>query len=301
MNFFVSLIASVAGALFCLFQSAGIKLPCLTAGCEIYASYSFLGISFYNYGAAGFLLLAAVILYTRRRPSKRLVTRLVAAGLMVNSGFLVYQVLYWRCTSCEVAALFLGLTAAPMLMSRNQSRSSLIRPCFYLWAVLFLIVGVQIVKESALRPWVIYGNPQASVQVYFSPTCPTCQITVQDMLARVPNADGIAFIPVAKSDEDRRRVASLVASQGLPCTDINALFEPVSADCSDSSHAEVIFGLERNKMILAGIGSRSVPVVVVNGQVPAMPDPARQYTPGFLSPAETLQGCGFTDDEDCLN
>ena len=263
---YFSLATSIMGALFCLSQAMGMNLPCSTAGCSIYASYSLFGVSFYYYGAAGFVLLALLLAVGMKYDTEKIMSFFIAAGLIINAGFLGYQILFWRCASCEIAALFLGLTAAPLL--RGKKRSSYARPVFIAWAFLFLIVGALVIKEVAVKPWIIYGNPSARVQVYFSPTCPSCKTTIEDILSRIDSPDDVALIPISKSDQDKKRIASFVEKYGRSCSQIENIFNESASDSATPLFLADCLNLEKNKMILAGLGAQSVPIVVVNGQIP---------------------------------
>jgi hypothetical protein len=252
-------IPALLGLLFCLLNAFGSELLCATSGCDIYAGYQFAGISFYVWGGAGFACLLLLGLLSERGVAYRnLLFFCLAAGLFLDSGFLVWQVLFWPCTSCLAVALLLALFAAGLLWSKPSFRSKSMTLVLLLWAVAFIPAAASAGKELFLSPWVLEGPENAVISVIFSPTCPACRTTVEEIYADRALRKQTAFIPISKNDEDLNRLAWFTKDK-KPANLIQ-LFNP-----GDYPPAKAGFllrwQLARNKMLLAATGATSVPLV----------------------------------------
>jgi hypothetical protein len=261
-------VPAALGLLFCLLNAAGAELLCVSSGCGIYGSMTLGGISIYLLGAATFGAILLFSLLSLRWPGCRpwLLVILVAA-LLFDILFLLWQILYWPCTSCLVVALLLALCLLGALAVYPAFRHYGVKLVLLLWLLAFLPVSVAAGKELFLPPWPALGPNDAPVSVYFSPTCPACERTVLDIL-RQPSLSGqVAFFPVAKNAEDLQRLALLPevgSEEGL-----EAVFDSVP----DGARASwsLRWRLARNKMALARLGADSVPLVLTPQllQIPA--------------------------------
>ena len=291
-------IVAVCGAILCFSQAMGVALPCVSAGCQLYQGYEIAGIPVDVIGGLGFLVL--FLLHLGRYINRELIpfwSLIAIGGIVFDAGLLGYQIFYWRCTVCLIVAVLFGLTVIPL--ARGTERASvLLGRALKVWAVLLVVVCVLFAKDSLLTPVSLSGATDAELQVFFSPTCPTCQTVVTDLLDRYRNIERIALIPVAKNHEDEERLATVLGQESLDADDIRALFNNSLEEAHDLTWRER-FSLAKNKMIVASLGAHSVPLVVTQQVVPdrqATQFPWQQQSQSS-SLQETLEGCGFSDND----
>lgn len=258
------LAASFLGGLYCLLNAAGAELFCGTRGCEIYAEYGLFNISFYIYGFAGFLGIFLLTLWYPRRGTRPLLAVAVGLALVIDTLFLIYQSLLWPCSSCQVVAALIGLTAFLAVIGLKVPGRKLLAGLGLLWSVFFLCVGLAVVKEIAFRPWPLYGSAEAPVKVYFSPTCPACAEAARKILNDPEAATKSAFYPVAKNDADEARLATLLRqSEGAPdAASILGLFDGGEPFPPATLSLREKFLLFLNKMALSRADATSVPMIV---------------------------------------
>ncbi len=247
------------------------------------------------YGAIGFALLSVTLfLYNKSPLVKKLTPAIMVAALLIDSVFISYQLLYYRCSSCHVVALLLGLSILPLLRCPALQWKPLVRGAFGVWLLLFFSVGIMIVKEVAVQPWSINGNEQASVRIFFSPTCTACEDTVRDLLQRVESGDDLALIPIAKSQKDQSRIAYYLKQKRLGNDDLNLLFADTEK-CELGSKDWMC--LEKNKIALSSLGASKVPLVVSTGRLPLKQEvhlPAFGIDPGlYYQPISPDNGCSI--------
>ena len=284
-----SLCVALMGAFYCLIVGSGsLQFTCETAGCDIYKSYEFLGFSFYYWGCAGFLVIAAQVgmcLFGFGRSkgnseraggnTERLLAWSVAAFLLADCGFLLYMSLFWLCSSCLIVALFIFLLF--VTVNWPIRKGFMILLCAWSFLFLFNLANGTL---NQMTPWGIYSpkNPQASV--YFSPTCPTCRDMVQSVANQPDMIRKTKLVPIAHSDEDFWRIMymkSKLKGESSP----EEIFHDCSRHCSLNSQQGPCQKLEEikrdvdwtdvlatriklmyNKSIFAQKGWSSVPVVV---------------------------------------
>ena len=145
------LTASLAGALFSLANAGGAHLLCRTEGCRIYAGYGLFGISFYVFGAAGFLAIFVLALLHPRRTTGALLYLALLAALALDTLFLAYQALFWPCSSCLAVALLLGLIGLAGIVLFTSGRKLLLA-VGSIWLVFFLFVGLSTAREIGSAP-----------------------------------------------------------------------------------------------------------------------------------------------------
>ena len=256
--------ASFLGGLYCLLNASGAKLFCGTLGCEIYAGYGLFGLSFYVYGFAGFLVIFLSALWYPRSAARWLISAAVGLALFFDTLFLIYQSLLWPCSSCQVVALLIGLTAFSAVAGLKIPGRRVLTGLGLLWTIFFLFVGLAVVKEIAFRPWPIYGSAEAPVKVYFSPTCPACAEAARKILNDPEAAVKAAFYPVAKNAIDEARLATLLRqSEGAPdAASILGLFDGGEPAPPATLGLKEKFLLFRNKMALSRADATSVPMIV---------------------------------------
>lgn len=264
-NRLASALLLVAGPIICLLALSGYsgKL-CLTEGCQIYRGFKLWGISLHHVGGAAFVL-GLYWLY-RKAPMYSVYIRLC---LWAETALLAFQTLYLPCSECLIIGLIWGLLG--MLTFPRQRVTKI-------WAVLFL-VAMTLLAKDLIKPWPVYGGQDSEVKVFFSPSCKHCRETILDLLAGGHQGDNVAFFPVALDGEDAGRVAKFqqVLNQtgdyqgtfpaGLRVNHLWQAFQACwssSAPCSLGLTAwlKLHLGLLRNKLILARMGAKEVPLVL---------------------------------------
>ncbi len=278
LNIAAVAVPAALGIVFCLLKMAGADLLCLNSGCSIYAGYTLGGVSIDLLGAAGFgaILLLALLASSRPRFGLFLLFALLA-GLLIDTLFLVWQILFWPCTSCLVIAVLLALCVLGALAAFPSFRTRTVHLSLLLWFAAFMPVAVSAGKEILLQPWPAVGPADAPVAVYFSPACPACEETVQEILNLPDLAGQVAFFPVAKNEEDLRRLARMMEKGGQ--AELGELFSPADGDHGEMG-AALRWRLARNKMALARLGADRVPLVLT-------PRLVVQAAPAVRHPFET--------------
>jgi len=298
------LIASFLGGLYCLLNAAGADLFCATQGCEIYGSYGLFGISFYLYGFVGFLGIFLLTLFSSLPTTRPLLALALGLALLFDTLFLIYQTLLWPCSSCQVVALLIGLSAFAGVKAYNLPGRKLLIAIGIIWSLFFFTVCVAVVKEVAFKPWPIYGTGEAPVKIYFSPTCPACEEVVREVLGVAQTADQIGLYPLAKNSEDEARLARVLepANEVVDANAVLGLFAPASQQGPALSIPNRL-RLLNNKMALARYGVTKVPLILS----PNIFETGDSGSPNGLpwsieklwgNPADT--GCStIGNDEDC--
>lgn len=252
---------ALAGFLFCLLSALGITdFMCLTKGCEVYHGYSVAGISFYWIGGAVFLLLGMVSLLSVHY---RLLTILTSLALAGNFVFLIIPLMICPCTSCLIVSGFLGSFAWWL---ERHVKSHLKILCV-IWLVLFLSNFLFLAKES-IPPWPIMGKNNAEIEVFFSPTSPSCRQVVENFLKTPDLSPHVAFYPIASDDNDRKLIQLLSQNlmQGMNPAEAFALY--LSKDNTllplDNVKCDWTLALKlwRNQVYFAKKGFVQVPLII---------------------------------------
>lgn len=260
---------ALLGLVYCTLNAFGAELLCVSSGCGIYAGYTLGGLSIHVLGAAAFGAILLFALLTRKRPPIRaLLFTVLLAGLLIDTLFLIWQILYWPCTSCLVVALLLALCVLGARKGFPTFRSSVVQLALLLWCVAFVPVAVAAGKELLLQPWPAMGPAEAPVAVYFSPTCAACEKTIEEILQLPAVAAQAAFYPIAKNEEDLQRLAWLLEQEGE--IDLLSLFSAEDGPPVEPGLA-LRWKLARNKMALARLGADRVPLVVTPSLVQSAP------------------------------
>lgn len=300
------MIAAVAvpaalGLVYCGLNAAGAELLCLSSGCDIYKGYSLGGLSINLLGAIGFATILLLALLARQPLFRRGLYAVLLAGLLLDTLFLVWQILYWPCTSCLLVALLLAICVLGALLAFPAFRVGIVYLALVLWFAAFVPVTVASAKELLLKPWPALGPADAPVTVYFSPTCPTCEKTVVDILDQPALSGQVAFYPIAKNQEDLRRLVRLSEQAGE--AELRRVFAP--ADEVDAKPGLTQrWRLARNKMALARIGADTVPLVLTPRLVQTAPVAPLPLYQSDSSPVDYYQvtpieeGCSMAAPED---
>ena len=271
-NRLVSGLLLVAGLALCLLAILGWngKL-CLTEGCQIYRGYKLWGFSLHHLGVAAFAL-GLFWLYKK----SSLYADFIRLCLWGETALLAFQTLFLPCSECLLIGLLWGMVGL-LTIPRHRVMKVM--------AVLFLTASAMLAKDL-IKPWPVYGGQDSAVKVFFSPSCKHCQDIILNLLAGGYQGEDVAFFPVALEGDDADRVArfqqvlSGVGSRAggqrefIP-TDVGvnhrmnlwrafqacwASSEPCPLGLSD--WLKLHLGLLRNKLTLARMGAKEVPLVL---------------------------------------
>ena len=292
------LFPALLGLALCLLNAAGVGLFCLTNGCALYSGYSLFGFSFYVYGAVGFGVISLLAIMANRRASVvSWLGVILFVGLLLDLLFLGWQLLYWPCSSCLVVALLLGAAAAGFWRRYPQWCRLPFKIVFVSWLVLLIPVSVAVGKEVFLAPWAIYGPTDASIRVFFSPTCPACSKEVNKLL-QSSNANRIVFYPIAKNERDLRLIATLQHQGITQSADLARLFTAELKETTDPP-LNLRWRLARNKMLLARYGAQTIPFILSSAVIEASRPPWEGlFSPPAIEEESEPGGCGIIDQQE---
>ncbi len=211
---YASYIFAFTGILFSLlniFDTS--ELLCLTSSCEVFSEFTLFGISLWIYSASFFVLLFGLLCIKKYI----FVFVFCALGLIADTLLLALMLVTAPCFSCLVIALILALLT--MASYKVCFSNKFIYAFIAIWGLLFVINSGALVKES-VKPYAIYVNEahlenplEASMRVYFSPSCSACNDLVLLLGSReITNANDIVWLPVAESSDDVAKVAKMHAS-----------------------------------------------------------------------------------------
>lgn len=293
------IIPALLGFALCLLNAAGAKLFCLTSGCALYAGYSLFGLSFYVYGAIVFGVIFLLAVTVRKMPRVvPLLGGIILTTLFFDLLFLGWQLLYWPCSSCLVVALLLGGTAAGFWRSYPPLCRHLFKGVLLVWLILFIPSVVAAGKEVLLTPWALYGPADASVHVFFSPTCPACTSEVNKLLQN-PEVARMAFYPVAKNDRDLHLLAALLQEGIEQPANLGRLFGSDMKEAT-SLPLRLRWRLAKNKMALARHGAQTIPFILSSTVLSEPRAPWENLLsppPASTAPAEAT-GCGIVNQSE---
>lgn len=289
---------AILGLVLCLLNATGAGLFCLTTGCTLYSGYTLFGLSFYVYGAIGFGVISLSTIRARKRPrSVPLLGGIIFVGLFLDLLFLGWQNLYWPCSSCLVVALLLGGVASGFWRTYPQHCHRLFKGVMIIWLAMLIPVAVAVVKEVLLTPWALYGPRDASVRVFFSPTCPACASELNKLLQNRDVAN-IAFYPVARNDRDLRLLAAMLQAGVTQPADLEKLFHDQLEESTEPS-LRLRWRLAKNKMALAGHGAHSIPLIL---STTVLTESRQPWDTLFSSPEPPITtdpgGCGVMAQEE---
>jgi len=264
------LFISLSGLIYCLASMFGAtEAICHTAGCQVYKSYSFLGFSFYTWGTLAFAL-CAIFLIFRKKPNQffnfDVYSFFLTFCLLGEVGLLAYQAIYLPCFSCLVVGLLWGILFILDLKWKREDNFDSKKILVGIWGLLFFTVATSAIKDI-ITPWPIYGKPDASIKIFFSPTCPACKKAVQEILEKgLIDKNKIALFPVAKNEEDKDRICLLQCSlqnKDLPLA-LNKCWQPKCTPISVGlwNILRLNFNLFRNRLALAKMGIDRIPVII---------------------------------------
>lgn len=281
---------SLAGFAYCLLNilQPGSFL-CPTTGCKIYGRLTLLGLSFYHYGAAYFILLAAACWYGHRKNSPgimRVFAWLLLSGVIVNCGLLIYQSLFIPCLICLIVAGLLGL----IFIIHTWKKQLLWKP---VWFFCFLLAFFSILKVDMFGPSPIYGSADAPIKLFVSPSCGACQEMLRDILKERILLDQTALFPIAKNERDINKLSNLyhLLEKGT------ALEEAIAAaeNTNDRANSFLVRAMSwRNKAFLIRNGYSQIPVLLTTKNDIFREEKADAWD---IFRKDTFKGCGFEEEE----
>ncbi len=264
------LLASLAGLIFCAWSAYGNTIDiCISAGCDISKDISIGGISLWWFGCAAFALL--VILSFSGRPVLGIIVS--GACLVADVGFLFLMLLTASCISCLVVAILFALSYSAFRHANNTFDLPVPRSWLVLFWLLFFIANVGSVVRENMLPWAIHKTENSTVNVYFSPTCPSCL----DAVAALNNSASAAFFPIAKNDQDLALIALMqdnLEKGHSPLEAITLARQNINTAATQGIFSNIILKFRTliNSSYLARNGIEVVPVIEYKG------------LPGFLAP-----------------
>ncbi len=294
-------LCSLTGLVFCLANAMGTDLLCITESCKIYHGYTFLGMNLYVLGALGFTAILLLLVLPPRFPVGQLLRIVIPAGLFIEILLLGYQFIFWPCSSCLVAALLFGLAVAMGILTFSELQNVPVYTLTTLWLVFFILGTLNTAKEIAFKPWSMWAG-DASVQVYFSPTCHRCEEVVTNILDKYEHNEGIAFYPVAKDDEDLRRMARalpLLKAAGQEKEAIRTLFQPTDPSANSDLSFRDRFRLWCNKIQLARMGLSNVPQIIAPAPLKMLEPLPFERPPTPFFPDQKEENCSPFAEEPC--
>lgn len=262
---FFPLFASLLGLSFASWTaySPAPLFTCETSGCNLFENWAVAGISLWWIGAGAFLLLACLSLLG----NVRLGYFCASIMLFIDCLLLLFMAFTVPCTSCLVIALLFAL-AFYAFRTISPERGA-VRPrswLLHVWIVVFFCNGIAAITEQ-LPPWIIAGSKTASMQIYFSPSCPACK----KALIEFSHLDEqVAFLPVTENATDVLAIAQLQHRMAQGDTLFSALRSiskdsSVNPELSFFQYGKLQWLLLRNKIHVATSGAKKLPFIQIQG------------------------------------
>lgn len=201
------------------------SVPCFSAGCMLYQTFSINGFSLWWVGALAFTVLAGLAL-TGQTALGRL---LAGVGVLLDCGLLCLMALTLPCLACMLAGLLLALSylafrhsaigahhssavsrrsAAHPVSAPIRGRSFHFSILFMVW-LFFLVLLSGVALHSSLSPWAVRSSVdgESTAAIFFSPSCSACNRLVTEMPPS--QARRASWYPVAESDRDLAVILAL--------------------------------------------------------------------------------------------
>ena len=266
-----ALCLALLAAAFCAWSALGNEVNlCVTAGCSLYQDTSVAGISLWWLGAGVFAALCFLALLGATHWGRILAALALTGDVLL----LLVMALTAPCVSCLIVAVFFALiymsfrqAAAARSRANKPGHSALV----LVWGVLF-IVNLGAVAKSQANVWAITDNGQeASVHMYFSPSCSSCREGIAILSGHVD----VAFYPLAENDADVYRIAHMMRrlDQGDSMAEALARSQEVNAPNGFAAWSPDMiwlrFRMLRNKSHVFMAGAQTVPFFEYHG-LPSM-------------------------------
>lgn len=266
---------------------------CLSTGCLLFSDVSYAGISLWHVGMVAFTVLTLAAI------SGRAGLGLALSGLFLIGDVALLGLMAFTapCANCLAIAAFFAAGYAAFRAANASPRE----PLGFSWLLLFwsLLFSSNIIAlaEDRFDPWILQGSPDASVRIYFSPSCPACREAIMTLL---PSAKDVAFIPVAENDDDLNAIAVMQGQIAEGSTFFLAYRRATEATprpvalLSPTQEASLRFRLLRNKAHVFAAGSDRLPLIQTHG-LPTLPGvPKRSATTDQALPLLPLEFEGCT-------
>ena len=191
----MSFLLSLVGLAFCQWvRLSGGEALCITDGCALFQDFSLAGVSLWDAGSVFFGLLLLICLLRLLRTARFFGGSALAADIVL----MVVMAFTAPCVNCLVVGLLIALTYFALLRETALHKRARRSPLLLCW-VLFFTVGMVNVLRDGAELWSPLPRPeQASVQIFFSPSCRACQ-TLTEQASSLPDA---AWFPVAEDSRD---------------------------------------------------------------------------------------------------
>lgn len=284
-----------AGAVFCTLNATkNFDVICVTAGCEIFKDISVYGISLWWVGTALFLTLALLNIFNYRK----LALSLALFAVIADLGFLLFMTFTAPCVPCLIFAAILFILFL-MQSTILKSPSRLIAPVLIVWALFFTPNIFSTINEQ-MGTWAISGSKQPDVQVYFSPSCPSCKALIPKISKN--DSGNIAYYPVVETENDVDAILIMQDALNQGTSMYIAFNRSIrsGATVPETSFWDRIvlqWNLFRNKSKLASIGVTRIPVLITNGVPSSLLSPtkatgqARENNDDAVDFGEDFSGC----------
>ncbi len=282
---------AVLAAAFCIWSAFGNEVNiCVTSGCALFQDTSVGGISLWWAGGVMFTLLAAAALMGAAQLG------LVLAGLALlgDISLLLLMAVTAPCISCLIVACFFALIYAAFRQAALRTKSNLPgdKPgrsiLLVIWGLLFIVNAGTALRTQA-DVWAITDNGnEATVRMFFSPSCPSCA----EGIALLSGHVDVAFYPLAESEADIYMVARMqrLMDNGVNIAEALNKAKDVTAPTGMAGTSPEMLLLRlrmlRNKAHVFMAGSQTVPFFEYHG-LPAMLKKSTKQQAGQASLPQT--------------
>lgn len=271
-----ALCIALLGLVFCVWNASDSSTFCVTNGCSLYADTTIIGISMWWFGCAAFASLAFLALL------RKLFWGMVLANLYIlcDCVLLLILALTAPCGACLIVAFFFALSCwsfrSAYYREKRQRRSFPI--LLVLWVCL-LSLNLGLLFHDSIGSWSIYGNEDAPVQIYFSPSCAACRQLVE---AVNDTSSEVVLYPVSENNADTAIILTMrknIESGMRPYEALgNALDNtPHEGWSAYASPSRLYYGLRltRNQAHVRQSGANILPYVEFRGLPHSLIKPAQ--------------------------
>ena len=281
---------AVLAAGFCIWSAFGNEVNlCVTSGCALFQDTSIAGISLWWAGGITFAALGAAALMG----AAQLGVVLAGFALLGDIGLLLLMSVTAPCVSCLIVACLFAMIYCGFRQVAHRTRSGMpnekpgLSVLLLIWGLL-VIVNVGTALRTQADVWAITDNStDATVRMFFSPSCPSCQEGIALLSGRVD----VAFYPLAESESDLYKTARM-----LRLMDNGASIAEALAKAQDAPAPSVLAAtapdmlllrlrMLRNKAHVFMAGSQTVPFFEYHGLPSMLKKTAKQQPEQAVVPA----------------
>ena len=256
-------ITAILGLVWCAYLAfpSSTAENCLSDGCTVFQNFKIFGLSLWWVGVGFFFILSILCLQ-----GKQIFAWWLARLALAIDAFLLFIMLFFTpCANCLIVAVFLAVC---LLLTRPNSTAWVKAPpapaiLLSIWFGLF-IANTGLLANSYIPLWSVQKHESAKVEIFFSPTCPSCKKALQAF------EDGATFYPVTENTEDIVTIYRLrvLLEQGFKISE--ALEKSLDKSLILPQPNQLELGvlnilLMRNKVALLERNDGSVPVIQING------------------------------------